>query len=1290
MFVGRGGRGRGRSRGSGAGRSGPRLPFKLNKELFGEDDRGGGRGRGRGQQPRKERRRTEREERCGGGGGGGGGGRDDGSGGGGRGRGGGRSGGSRQPPERRPIAKGGRGIDGPPAKRQRTGAAPPAAAAGSKFEELLPVHLQAGAPLDPEKELQRQLARKLGLKKGKAQLGGEDGLDEFLEELGGIDDLFGSEAEEDASLAQQQQRRQGTKRRAGAAAPAAYGSGSGSGSEGEGEGGEDFTSDEEDGLEGLLDSGSDGEGGSDEEEEEGGSGSEEGGGSLGSSGDSLLDGLGSSEEESDEEMGGSSGSEGEEEGAAAAVWQRRQKRQRAGSEGEESGSEEGDGEEEEGSDSLASGSEEEEEEQQAAAATAPVGKYVPPAARRAAAAAAAAAGGSGSEAAARVERRVRGLLNRLAEANIQSIVSDLAELYQQEGRRLVSDTVCEELVAAAAEGPRASDRFAAVTAGAVAGLAGSVHAAEIVANFLDRLAGRLDAAAASGDSLCCHNLSMVAAHLYTTGALKPDLVYSLLDSWRQRFTETDVSMIVTLLHACGLQLRAADPIMMKEFVVATHARAAEAGAAGGSGLTKRAQMLLELVVDVKNNRRRDDAKRRVVELAPAVGKWLKACGASDAAVGGITWQKVQQRNKKGIWWMPEATDAQPRQLGGGSAALQAASAAAAVGAGEGGLAGPELLKLAAAMRMNTDVRRAAFCVIMGSEDCVDAVEKLLRLGLKGEQERELVRVTVECCLQEKAWNAYYAHLLLRLCGVGKGHRMTLQFCMWDHLKDLEGLEVRRLTNLARLLASVLASGALPSTMLKVVDFSAALTAREVMFWRICFQHLLATCKTADDCTLLFRRIAAVKELKSLRLALAAFFRRSVGPWLAAKEPGAGGLTAEQLALAVGFGAYTYETFVLAKQDMRPLTEEITRHPSISSLKMIDQNGSRVTAQNLLGKWALIDFGSLGSDADVKGINAICRAAEAAQQRTGVAVTPVFLSLTPRHDKVEDLKRVAGAAGHPGLVLLTGDADGVLECAHKYKALKKSQVLSAVKGDEQYKKGDTAVDESYVSSFVYLVDPAGQFAELWPKDRPLGCLSGMASGKTLERLRQMYAKTDAEVNNWSSLQEEGMSLLGTLANIAARVPALEDPSAYGLLPAAAAAPGLPARLLAKQLEALQGLILQLQECLSGMQAAVDGMARQSQQAQRMVTQDRALTPAVCAAAAPPVPPVDACLQGLREIWRMHAEELRLKRALAEEVRLDSSEAELREVAALWAAQLHLDAARVSDLVYVVAATQERRP
>ncbi len=45
---------------------------------------------------------------------------------------------------------------------------------------------------------------------------------------------------------------------------------------------------------------------------------------------------------------------------------------------------------------------------------------------------------------------------------------------------------------------------------------------------------------------------------------------------------------------------AGDPVSMKEFVVAVHERAGQARA--GGQLSQRATMLLELVVDVKNNR----------------------------------------------------------------------------------------------------------------------------------------------------------------------------------------------------------------------------------------------------------------------------------------------------------------------------------------------------------------------------------------------------------------------------------------------------------------------------------------------------------------------------------------------------------------------------------------------------------------------------------------------------------------------------------------------------------------
>ena len=44
-----------------------------------------------------------------------------------------------------------------------------------------------------------------------------------------------------------------------------------------------------------------------------------------------------------------------------------------------------------------------------------------------------------------------------------------------------------------------------------------------------------------------------------------------------------------------------------------------------------------------------------------------------------------------------------------------------------------------------------------------------------------------------------------------------------------------------------------------------------------------------------------------------------------------------------------------------------------------------------------------------------------------------------------------------------------------------------------------------------------------------------------------------------------------------------------------------------------------------------MERQAQQAQRLVRQDRSLTPAVCAVVAGPVPSINQCLEGLQTIW-----------------------------------------------------------
>lgn len=52
---------------------------------------------------------------------------------------------------------------------------------------------------------------------------------------------------------------------------------------------------------------------------------------------------------------------------------------------------------------------------------------------------------------------------------------------------------------------------------------------------------------------------------------------------------------------------------------------------------------------------------------------------------------------------------------------------------------------------------------MTAEDYLDAFEKIHHLGLKNQQQREIIYVILNCCIQEKKFNPYYAVLSQKLC-----------------------------------------------------------------------------------------------------------------------------------------------------------------------------------------------------------------------------------------------------------------------------------------------------------------------------------------------------------------------------------------------------------------------------------------------------------------------------------------------------------------------------------------------
>lgn len=75
----------------------------------------------------------------------------------------------------------------------------------------------------------------------------------------------------------------------------------------------------------------------------------------------------------------------------------------------------------------------------------------------------------------------------------------------------------------------------------------------------------------------------------------------------------------------------------------------------------------------------------------------------------------------------------------------------------------DILEIAKKQHMNTDIKKAVFQGIVGADDYIQAFENCIRLNLKKEQEREIIKVLLHCCLSEKSgFNKFYALLAQRL------------------------------------------------------------------------------------------------------------------------------------------------------------------------------------------------------------------------------------------------------------------------------------------------------------------------------------------------------------------------------------------------------------------------------------------------------------------------------------------------------------------------------------------------
>ncbi|KAJ2940350.1 hypothetical protein O0L34_g24 [Tuta absoluta] len=458
-----------------------------------------------------------------------------------------------------------------------------------------------------------------------------------------------------------------------------------------------------------------------------------------------------------------------------------------------------------------------------------------------------------------LKRQIKSVLNKLAGTNLHWACTSIETLYACNSRHSVNSALLALWTEATIMTSVTPDRLLAEHAALIAVLHANVGN-EVGAHFLQELTKRFDEMMQTPQPIAdkqLDNLVCCLAHLYSFKIYHATLIYDILSRLMETVSEKNIECVLVALRTVGGALRKEEPLALKNFIHETQQRVQGMNESAADG--SRVKFLLEVLMAVKNNN-----LTKIPNYDPSYSEHLKKMIRGIIRKGNyvtplnIRLEDLLKADERGKWWVVGSAWE-------GNRVVEAKPADKPLPAAD-----QKLLELARKQRMNTDVRRSIFCVIMAAEDYMSAFEKLEQLNLRGPQQREIAHVVVACCLQENSYNPYYGVLANKLADSDRKYQLSFQFTIWDKIKDLDGLQKHSLTNLAQFLVHLVMEKGLPLSVLKIIQFS-DLTKRTVKFMR---QILLAIIMNADvQATLeVFHRIAKSPKLHMFRESLRLFIQ----------------------------------------------------------------------------------------------------------------------------------------------------------------------------------------------------------------------------------------------------------------------------------------------------------------------------------------------------------------------------------------------------------------------------------
>jgi nucleolar MIF4G domain-containing protein 1 len=526
-----------------------------------------------------------------------------------------------------------------------------------------------------------------------------------------------------------------------------------------------------------------------------------------------------------------------------------------------------------------------------------VAKYVPPSLRRAA--------NSEEERKSRLRKQVQGLINRLTDANILSIVKSVEELYQNNARGDVTDVITDAIMAQICKPESLPDQFFVLTGGfaaAIYRLIGSSFGSVLIRRIVEDFGGHYEQAskeqnAESAIQKEASNILTLLSQLYVFEVVTCKIIFDYMERLLSDLNEINVELLLRICRMAGRMLKQDDQQSLKHVSGVLNQSVSKVGYTNISARTK---FMVETITDLTKGKKKargldftvvsEHVQRMKKRLGELKSQSRRLDGLAPMGVGLVDIEGAETRGK---WWLVGASV--PTTLLDKSKKGHVTDAEISDHE-DMDIVLPDYPKKARAQGLSGTAQIAIFTALMTASNFEHAYRQFVNLRLKKDDQLALATVLVQCVGSEVLYNPYYALVGGKACLSNSRIRFAIQDRLWkifrslgesmfgeapeeDESADAERMkDERRITNVAKFYAALVADGTLNIAILKPLELPEA-NHWTSMFVQLLILALLKECRSKkkglEEDTKLERIFAAARDLPGLAAGIHWMLRKKV-------------------------------------------------------------------------------------------------------------------------------------------------------------------------------------------------------------------------------------------------------------------------------------------------------------------------------------------------------------------------------------------------------------------------------